>query len=104
MISGEAGKHATSRLLAQMLQAAGYSVGLADADGVILNGRTVRTGPLSPPTGLRTVLLDPTVDAAVLAREPVPSAVDGASRIRWVPTGSYDPQRQMANVGIAGSF
>ena len=66
VISGEAGKHATSRLLAQMLRAAGYSVGLADADGVLLNGQTVRHGPLSPPTALRTVLLDPTVDAAVL--------------------------------------
>ncbi len=66
VIAGEAGKHATSRLLAEMLQAAGHSVGLAGADGVLLNGRTVREGPLSPPTSIRTVLLDPTVDAAVL--------------------------------------
>ncbi len=29
-----------------MLQAAGHSVGLAGAEGVRLNGRTVRTGPL----------------------------------------------------------
>ena len=66
VISGEAGKHATSSLLARMLRAAGHSVGLAGADGVLLNGRTVREGPLSPPTSVRTVLLDPTVDAAVL--------------------------------------
>jgi cyanophycin synthetase len=69
-ITGETGKSATSHLLAAMLQAAGHSVGLAGADGVQLNGRTVREGPLSPPTSVRTVLLDPTVDAAVLEASP----------------------------------
>jgi len=65
-ITGRTGKRATSRLLAQMLQAAGHSVGLAGAEGVRLNGRTVRTGPLTAPTAARTVLIDPTVDAAVI--------------------------------------
>lgn len=42
------------------------------------------------------------VDASVFAREP--SASESATRLRFVPTGSYDPQRKMAHVGIAGSF
>jgi cyanophycin synthetase len=69
-ITGQTGKRATSRLLGEMLQAAGYSVGLAGGDGVRLNGRTVRTGPLSAPTAARTVLIDPTVEAAVLEASP----------------------------------
>ena len=69
-VTGEKGKGATSSLLGDMLRAAGHSVGVAGTDAVLLNGRTVREGPLSPPTSLRTALLDPTVDAAVLAASP----------------------------------
>jgi cyanophycin synthetase len=69
-ITGQTGKRATSRLLGEMLQAAGYTVGLAGGDGVRLNGRTVRPGPLSAPTAARTVLIDPTVEAAVLEASP----------------------------------
>ena len=70
VITGQTGKRATAGLLAEMLQAAGHSVGLAGGEGVRLNGRTVRTGPLTTPTAARTVLIDPTVDAAVLEASP----------------------------------
>ena len=69
-IAGNRGKKATERLLGHMLEAAGRTVGVADRDDVRLCGQVVREGPLGPATAARTVLLDPTADAAVLGSSP----------------------------------
>jgi cyanophycin synthetase len=82
VVAGERGKHATSRLLAGMLRAAGHRVGLAGAEGVELDGRTVRKGPLSPPTAARTLLLDPTVDRARGLAWPGPQPWPRPGRLR----------------------
>lgn len=44
------------------------------------------------------------IDSVVLAREPAAAPGDSATRIRWTPTGGYDPQRHAANVGLSGAF
>lgn len=56
----------TARMLSQLLKAAGHVVGLATDAGVEVDGRSMVSGLLTPPASARTLLLDPTVDAAVL--------------------------------------
>ncbi|GIX04321.1 MAG: cyanophycin synthetase [Planctomycetaceae bacterium] len=65
-VTGTNGKTTTSRLVAAILRAAGYHVGLACSDGIYLDGRTIEVGDCAGPRSARSVLLNPQVEAAVL--------------------------------------
>ncbi|MGE0737274.1 MAG: Mur ligase family protein [Alphaproteobacteria bacterium] len=66
LVTGSNGKTTTTRMLDQILRAAGHVVGAATTDGVTINGRIVAEGDLAGATGASLVLRDPTVSAAVL--------------------------------------
>jgi cyanophycin synthetase len=65
-ITGTNGKTTTTRMLSVILKKAGYRVGNATTDGVVIDGELVRAGDMAGPPGALTVLDDPTIDAAVL--------------------------------------
>lgn len=44
------------------------------------------------------------VDSVALASEPAQPEPERASRVRWTPTGSYDPRHRAATLGVSGSF
>jgi cyanophycin synthetase len=65
-VTGTHGKTTTTRMVGHILKLAGFTVGMATADGVYIDGtRTVR-GDMTGPWSSQTVLRDPTIDAAVL--------------------------------------
>lgn len=66
LITDGDGSAATSRLVANTLNHAGHSVGIANGEGIEIGGMNTVAGLLTPPAAARTILLDPTVDAAVL--------------------------------------
>jgi len=65
-VTGTNGKTTTARLCADLLTHAGHRVGLTCTDGIYLHGRCVDSDDCSGPRSARRVLLDPTIDAAVL--------------------------------------
>ena len=65
-ISGTNGKTTTTRMLAHIIQLAGYTPGMTTTDGVYVNGRLTVKGDMTGPQSARMVLRDPDVDVAVL--------------------------------------
>jgi cyanophycin synthetase len=69
-VTGGAGATAAASMLAHVLQTAGHTVGLATGDGITIDGDALLTGDRSGPAGARSVLHNPSVDAAVLETSP----------------------------------
>lgn len=66
LITGSNGKTTTVRLVAAMSRAHGWRTGHSCTDGVFFDGDALESGDFSGPTGARTVLRHPDVQAAVL--------------------------------------
>ena len=64
-ITGTNGKTTTTRMVAHVLQMAGVVPGMTSTDGVFVDGRLSVKGDMTGPMGARTVLRDPSVEAAV---------------------------------------
>lgn len=65
-ITGTNGKTTTTRLLAHMVQQAGYSTGYTTTDGIYINGELVDTGDCTGPASSELILRDRAVEFAVL--------------------------------------
>lgn len=65
-VTGTNGKTTVTRFIAQILREAGRSVGMTCTDGIFLNDRRIDNGDCSGPASARAVLINPTIDAAVL--------------------------------------
>ena len=66
VVTGSNGKTTTVRLLAAMARAQGFTSGYSSTDGLFVGGERIDSGDYSGPVGARTVLREPTVDAAIL--------------------------------------
>jgi UDP-N-acetylmuramyl tripeptide synthase len=66
VVTGSNGKTTTVRLLAAMARAQGWNTGYSSTDGLFVGSERVDSGDYSGPVGARTVLRQPTVDAAIL--------------------------------------
>ena len=66
VVTGSNGKTTTVRLLAAMARAQGWTSGYSSTDGLFVGVERVDSGDYSGPVGARTVLRQPTVDAAIL--------------------------------------
>ena len=64
-VTGTNGKTTCTRLVASILRAAGYHVGMACTDGISIDGRVIEHGDCAGPRSAKNVLLNPLVDAAV---------------------------------------
>jgi cyanophycin synthetase len=65
-VTGTNGKTTVSRMIGHVLAAAGRRVGLACTDGVWIGSAQIADGDCAGPASARSVLADPTVEAAVL--------------------------------------
>jgi cyanophycin synthetase len=65
-VTGTNGKTTTVRMIANMLKAVGYNVGMTTTDGIYLKDRLIASGDMSGPYSAKVVLRDPMVDCAVL--------------------------------------
>ena len=65
-VTGTNGKTTVTRLTAHVLTGTGLRVGVADSDGVTVDGRTVHLSDATGPRSAQMVLGDPGVQAAVL--------------------------------------
>lgn len=65
-VTGTNGKTTTVRMLNHILRVAGFKVGMTCTDGIYIDNHLIQKGDCSGPESARTVLLDPTVEAAVL--------------------------------------
>jgi cyanophycin synthetase len=65
-VTGTNGKTTTARLIAHLLRSGGYCVGLTSTDGMFVGNRQIDDDDCSGPQSARAMLLNPTVDAAVL--------------------------------------
>ena len=65
-ITGTNGKTTTARMASHILKMAGKRVGLTTTDGIYVDGERVLKGDMTGPWSARVVLMDPTVEAAVL--------------------------------------
>jgi cyanophycin synthetase len=65
-VTGTNGKTTVTRMIAHVLAATGLNVGLTTTDGVWVGGEQIVAGDTTGPHSARTVLSDPTVEAAVL--------------------------------------
>jgi len=65
-VTGTNGKTTTTRLVAAMLDRAGYRVGLTCTDGIFVGERLIDRGDCAGPQSARKVLMNPAVEAAVL--------------------------------------
>ncbi len=66
VVTGSNGKTTTVRLLAAMARAQGWNSAYSSTDGLFVGAQRVDSGDYSGPVGARTVLRQPTVDAAIL--------------------------------------
>lgn len=66
LVTGSNGKTTTTRLLAAMAGAAGFTVGSCSTEGVVVAGQTLHGGDYAGPAGARAVLRHPAVQLAVL--------------------------------------
>ena len=64
--TGTTGKTTTVRLVAHIMEHAGYSVGMTTTDGIYVRGHLIAEGDMSGPYSAQVVLRDPLVDCAVL--------------------------------------
>ena len=65
-ITGTNGKTTTTRLLARMVQEAGFSTGYTTTDGVYINGELIDVGDCTGPASSQLILKDRAVEFAVL--------------------------------------
>ncbi|HEY2881573.1 MAG TPA: cyanophycin synthetase [Pirellulales bacterium] len=65
-VTGVNGKTTTTRLIAHMVRQTGRHVGMTCTEGVYLDDRRLETGDCSGPQSARKLLMNPSVDAAVL--------------------------------------
>ena len=65
-VTGTNGKTTTTRLIAHILRATGRTIGMTCSDGIYVDRRRIEAGDCSGPNSARTILLNPTVEAAVL--------------------------------------
>ena len=65
-ITGTNGKTTTTRLCAHIVAQTGKRVGMTCTDGIYIAGRRIDTDDCSGPRSARNVLMNPSVDAAVL--------------------------------------
>ena len=66
LVTGSNGKTTTTRLLAAMANAAGFTAGSCSTEGVVVAGHALHTGDYSGPAGARAVLRNAAVQLAVL--------------------------------------
>ncbi|MDQ3617615.1 MAG: Mur ligase family protein [Pseudomonadota bacterium] len=66
VVTGSNGKTTTVRLLAAMARAHGWNSAYSSTDGLFVGAQRVDSGDYSGPVGARTVLRQPTVEAAIL--------------------------------------
>jgi cyanophycin synthetase len=101
-ISGHSGTTAVARLVAHLLRGTGRRVGVACADGLTIDARPVRTGDCTDWQSGHSVLLNRTVDVAVIENPPRTIAEEGLAYDRClvgVVTG-LDPSATMADLHI----
>jgi len=65
-ITGVNGKTTTTRLIAHILSITGKKVGMTCTDGIYVAGRRIEVGDCSGPLSAQTILMNPSVEAAVL--------------------------------------
>jgi cyanophycin synthetase len=65
-VTGTNGKTTTTRMLAHIHKMAGATVGMCTTDGVYINNQRIMEGDMTGPVSARMVLVDPTVNVAVL--------------------------------------
>src|SRR5215211_641619 len=65
-VTGTNGKTTTTRLIAHMMRTAGFRTGWNSSSGIYIEGEEMEAGDYSGPSGARTILRDPSVQAAVL--------------------------------------
>ena len=65
-VTGTNGKTTTTRLISHILGLNGRTVGMTSTDAVIINNIPILTGDYSGPEGTRKVMMDSTIDMAVL--------------------------------------
>ncbi|HWS87328.1 MAG TPA: cyanophycin synthetase [Pyrinomonadaceae bacterium] len=65
-VTGTNGKTTVTRMTGHVLASTGLNVGVTTTDGIWVGGRQVAKGDTTGPHSARTVLSDPTVEAAVL--------------------------------------
>ena len=65
-VTGTNGKTTVTRMVGHVLAHTGLTVGVTTTDGIWIGGRQVAEGDTTGPHSARTVLSDPTVEAAVL--------------------------------------
>lgn len=65
-VTGVNGKTTTTRFITHLLKQTGLAVGMTCSDGVYIDGRRIDNEDCSGPQSARSVLLNPTVQAAVL--------------------------------------
>lgn len=64
-VTGVNGKTTTTRFITHILRSTGFNTGMVCSDGIYIDGRRIEKGDCSGPQSARTVLLNPSVDAAV---------------------------------------
>ncbi|MFI5172049.1 MAG: cyanophycin synthetase, partial [Chitinophagales bacterium] len=65
-ITGTNGKTTTTRLCAHIAKTMGYKVGFTTSDGIYIQNRMLEKGDCTGPVSAKFVLMDPTVEYAVL--------------------------------------
>ncbi|MCW3083604.1 MAG: cyanophycin synthetase [Bacteroidetes bacterium] len=65
-ITGTNGKTTTTRLTAHLMKHKGYKTGYTTSDGIYIQDHLITEGDCTGPASAETVLLDPTIDFAVL--------------------------------------
>ena len=86
-VTGTNGKTTTARMLAHICKMAAHTPGLTTTDGVYIDGQRTVEGDMTGPTAAKMVLMDPSIDIAVLetARGGLLRAGMG---VRWVDVGA----------------
>lgn len=65
-VTGTNGKTTTTRLIAHFFRSLGYKVGMTTSDGIYVQNRLLEKGDCTGPQSTRFILMDPTVEVAVL--------------------------------------
>jgi cyanophycin synthetase len=65
-VTGTNGKTTTTRLIAHLMRMAGFRTGWNSSSGIYVEGEVIEAGDYSGPSGARTILSDPSVQAAIL--------------------------------------
>lgn len=65
-VTGTNGKTTTTRLNAHIAKTIGYKVGFTTSDGIYIQNRMLEKGDCTGPVSAKFVLMDPTIDYAVL--------------------------------------